>query len=158
MPTDICRAEMTWWHEVWDFKYVCQQKREKNKWKKGKMLMVIVAGWWEFRVLFCFVLILIKMKRNKRQSLREKLQPCFYDSAPHVVMGTGGQRATVIQYYKVTVTLKGYVTSKGEGCGKNVKRGSFPTGNLSALQKWVPHIVYLFLPLNCNLIAQAYDD
>lgn len=37
------------------------------------------------------------MKRNKGQSLREKLQPCFYNSAPYGVMGTGGQRATLVQ-------------------------------------------------------------
>ena len=31
MPTDICKAEMTWWHEVWDLPYSTSAKKGREE-------------------------------------------------------------------------------------------------------------------------------
>lgn len=147
MPTEICRAEMTQWHRS---VRVCLPKctSVKSGGKDGEMLLVAVAGWWRF---MSFVLFLIKMKTNTGQSLREEKQSCFMIQRH---LAWEGWRAVSHSdaVLEVTATAQRPHPTSKRGSGSREGR-SLPTGNLSALQKWLPHNVYLFLP--CNLIAKT---
>lgn len=153
MPTEICRAERTQWHKV------CQGLSSKMYFSKTRR-----KGWGNADGCcsgmvkvheLCSVVFWIKMKTNTGPSLREEIRSCFSDEPPPGVGRAGGQWAPVRRGWRWQPrSSAAHRTSKG-GSGSREGR-SCPTGNLPALQKCLPHNVYLFLP--GNSIAKTYDD